>query len=254
MIHWYKFVLLYLWIAPHFLLAGVAFLLWKRRLHLKYPVFFGYVCYEIVEFFLLFLVSQRNLNLRLYYAPIYLGTLVISTALRFGIIQEIFNNIFREQEQSETLARGSLRWTTVFLVTVAILCSLFLSGHTASTLIAGAAWVERGVAIIQCGLVLFLFLFSGLLGLSLESYAFGMAFGFGVLSSVELANWAMHTQELSVSAAKVLNLLPTGGYHVAVVVWLGYLMVPARKSIQPPDEPVMCDVHHWNNELERFLQ
>jgi len=110
MIHWYKFVLLYLWIAPHVLLAGVAFLLGKRRLHLKYPVFFGYVCYEIVEFFLLFLVSQRNLNLRLYYAPIYLGTLVISTALRFGIIQEIFNNIFREQEQSETLARGSLTY------------------------------------------------------------------------------------------------------------------------------------------------
>jgi hypothetical protein len=254
MINWYKFVLLYLWVTPHLLLAGVAFLLWKRRLHLRYVVFFTYACYEIVEFFLLFLVSQRNLNLRLYYAPIYLGTLVISTALRFGIIQEIFNNIFRAQEQSETLAPDSLRWATVFLVTIAILCSLFLSSHTASTFIAGAAWVERGVAIIQCGLVLFLFLFSGLLGLSWDSYAFGMAFGFGVLSSVELANWAMHTQELSVSAAKVLNLLPTGGYHIAVLIWIGYLIVPARRSIQPPDEPIMYDVHHWNNELERFLQ
>jgi hypothetical protein len=254
MINWYKIVLSYLWIAPHFLLAGIAFLLCKRRLHLKYPVFFGYVCYEIAEFVLLFLVYRHELNLRLYYAPIYLGTLVISTALRFGIIQEIFNNVFREQEQSVTLARGSLRWTTVFLVTVAILCSLSVSGHMAGTLIAGAAWVERGVAIIQCGLVLFLFLFSRLVGLSLESYAFGMAFGFGVLSSVELANWAMHTQELSVSAAKVLNFLPTGGYHIAVLIWLAYLIVPVRKPLQPPEEPVMHDVHHWNNELERFLQ
>jgi hypothetical protein len=252
MIDYYKLVLLYLWIAPHFLLAGVAFLLWKRRLYLKYPAFFGYVCYEIVEFFLLFLVSQRHLNLRLYYTPIYLGTLAISTGLRFGIIHEIFNTLFREQEQSEMLARSSLRWTTAFLVIIAIFCSLFLSGHTASTLIAGAAWVERGIAIIQCGLVLFLFLFSGLLGPSLESYAFGMAFGFGVLSSLELANWAMHTEELSVFAAKALNLLPTGGYHLAVVVWLGYLIVPATARVQQT-EPPMDEVKEWNLELKRFL-
>ena len=252
MIHWYKLVLLYLWIAPHLLLVGVAFLLWKRRLHVKHPVFFGYVCYEIAEFFLLFLVSQRSLNLRPYYAPIYMGTLVISTGLRFGVFQEIFSTIFREQEQSETLARGFLRWTTVFLVTTAILCSLFLSGQPASTLIAGVAWVERGVAIIQCGLVLFLFLFSGLLGLSLESYAFGIVLGFGVLSSVELANWAMHTQELSVSAAKILNLLPTAGYHLAVVVWLGYLIVPATVRIQHTEQP-MHEVKEWSLELKRFL-
>jgi hypothetical protein len=252
MIHWYNLVLLYLWIAPHLLLTWVAFLLLKRRLHVKYPVFFGYVCYEIIEFVLLFLVSQRNLNLGAYYAHIYLGTLAISTALRFGVIQEIFDNIFREQKQSETVARVSLRWTTLFLVTLAILCSVFSSGHTSSTLIAGTAWVERGVAIIQCGLVLFLFLFSGLLGLSLQSYAFGMAFGFGVLSSVELANWAMHTEDLSVSAAKVLNLLPTGGYHVAVVVWLGYLIIPARIRIQHSERP-MAEMKEWNLALKRFL-
>lgn len=252
MTHWYKLVLLYLWIAPHLFLVGIVFLLWKRRLHLKYPVFLGYVCYEIAEFFLLFLVSQRSLNLRLYYAPIYLGTLVMSTGLRFGVLQEIFNAIFRDQEQSETRARSTLRWTTVFLITIAILCSLFLSGNTAGTLVAGVAWVERGVAIIQCGLVLFLFLFSGFLGLSLESYAFGIALGFGVLSSVELANWAMHTQELSVSAAKFLNLLPTGGYHLAVVVWLGYLIVPATVRIHHTEQP-MDEVKEWSLELKRFL-
>jgi hypothetical protein len=252
MIHWYNLVLLYLWIAPHLLLTWVAFLLLKRRLHVKYPVFFGYVCYEIIEFVLLFLVSQRNLNLGAYYAHIYLGTLAISTALRFGVIQEIFDNIFREQERAETIARVSLKWTTLFWVSVAIVCSIFLSGHTSGTLIAGAAWVGRGVAIIQCGLVLFLFLFSKLVGVSLQSYPFGMALGFGVLSSVELANWAMHTQDLSVAAAKILNLLPTGGYHIAVLLWIGYLIAPASNTVQP-FELSLATVKEWNVELKRLL-
>jgi hypothetical protein len=107
------------------------------------------------------------------------------------------------------------------------------------------------VAIVQCGLVIFLILFSGLLGLSLQSYAFGIALGFGVLSSVELANWAMHIGELSEPTARALNLIPTGAYHVAVLLWFGYLFAPARNMIEAGDVPLAA-VDQWSTELERF--
>jgi hypothetical protein len=252
MIHWYKFLFFYLWIAPHVLLAAVAVLLLKRSLLKSFPVFVLYVWYEIAEFVLLFTIATTGLHKGAWYVRAYLVTLAISTALRFGVIQEIFNNIFREHGPADALARVSIRWATGFLLAAAVLVAIFGPGQTSNTLIAGAAWLGRGIAIIQCGLVLFLLLFSSLLGLRLQNYVFGIALGFGILASVELANWALHTGELSKPMARALNLLPTAGYHLAVLVWLGYLMVPAREMLSAHDVPVR-DLDQWNRELERFL-
>jgi len=252
--NWYKFLLFYLWIAPHLLLVVVALLLLKRRLYTNFPVFTLYAWYEIAEFVLLLTTALiTGLNRAGLYGRVFVVTLAISTALRFGVLQEIFNNVFREHGQIDALARVVLRWTTGFLLAVAVLCAIFASGQTSDGLVAAVAWVGRGVAIIQCGLVLFLFLFSRLFGLSLQSYVFGIALGFGILSSVELANSAMHIGTLTESMTRALNLLPTGGYHVAVLLWLGYLVAPARQILRPSDVPV-GDVNQWNRELERFLQ
>ncbi len=253
MMPWYKFLLLYLWIAPHVVLAVVAVLLLTKRLYTSFPAFVLYTWYEIAEFVVLFAIAATGLSKGAWYVHVYLLTLAMSTALRFGVIQEVFDNVFREHGRVDALARVSLRWTTGFLLAAAVLCAIFASGQTSGSLIAGAAWVGRGVAIVQCGLVLFLLLFSRAFGLSLQSYVFGITLGFGILSSVELANWAMHTGELTESMARALNLLPTGGYHVAVLVWLGYLVVPERKILQTSNVPV-GGVDKWNRELERFLQ
>jgi hypothetical protein len=250
---WHTSLSLYLWIAPHLLLAVVAVLLWKRRLHIKFPVFVVYVWYEIAEFIVLFTISETGLHQQVWYFRLFLITLAISAAFRFGVIQEIFKNIFQEQGKLDSLARVSLRWTTGFLLLGAVLIPIFASGQTSSNLIADLAWLGRGIAIIQCGLVLFLLVFSRLYGLSVQSYMFGIALGFGILSSVELANWAMRAEGVSESAARALNLLTTGGYHIAVLIWLGYLIAPARAVVQPREVHV-GELHHWNTELERFLQ
>jgi hypothetical protein len=248
--HWLSF---YLWIAPHLLLAVVAVLLWKRRLHIKFPVFVLYVWYEIAEFIVLFTISETGPHHQVWYFRVFLVTLAISVVLRFGVIQEIFNNMFQEHSRLDSLARISLRWTTGFLLLGAVLMPIFVYGQTSNNLIADLAWLGRGLAIIQCGLVLFLLVFSRLYGLSVQSYMFGIALGFGILSSVELANWAMRAGGLSESTARALNLLTTGGYHIAVLIWLGYLFAPARVIVQPRGVHV-GELRQWNTELERFLQ
>src|SRR4030081_2101492 len=154
--HWDRLLLFYLWIAPHLLLGVVAALLWKRRVHIKFPVFTLFVWYEIAEFIVLFTISRTGLNQN-WYVRIFPLTLAISAVLRFGVIQESFNNIFGEERKLMALARVSLRWTSACLILAAFLVSIFAFDQTSNSLIAGAAWVGRGVAIIQCGLVLFLF-------------------------------------------------------------------------------------------------
>jgi hypothetical protein len=257
MTQWYNYLLLYLWIAPHVILLAVAIFLLKRRLFAAFPMFVLYTWYEIAGFLLLFTIAVTRLNHGSWYLHTYLVTLAISTALRFGVIQEIFNHIFREHGPVDALARTSLRWITVALLLVAVGCAILSSPQSFGNLFAGAAWIGRGIAIIQCGLLLFLFLFSSLFGIALQSYVFGIALGFGILSSVELVQWAMSTADLSLSTGRALNLLPTAGYHVAVVLWLTYLLVPAKQVLQPlitPAQSSGAGIDGWNSELERFLQ
>jgi hypothetical protein len=257
MTQWYRYLLLYLWIAPHVVLLAVAIFLLKRRLVAEFPMFVLYTWYEIAEFLVLFTIAVTRLNHGSWYLHTYLVTLAISAALRFGVIQEMFNHIFREHGPVDALARTSLRWITLILLLVAVGLAIFTSAQSFGSLITGAAWLGRGIAIIQCGLLLFLFIFSSLFGIALQSYVFGIALGFGILSSVELVQWALSNADLSLSTERALNLLPTAGYHVAVVLWLTYLLVPAKQVLQPltaSGQNSGTGIDGWNSELERFLQ
>jgi hypothetical protein len=248
---WYKFVLYYLWIAPHVLLVAVPVLMLAGRLHKKFPVFFLYCWYETLQFLLLFfhrgaLLTPAQTGSYWY---VFTATLAGSTALRFGIIQEIVTNVLGDYARLRTLATVSMRWLTALLILAAILTAFYSSGTTSDTLMAGLALLNRGVAIIQAGLLLFLLLFARMFGLSWRGFAFGVALGFGVLASTDLVVSALRLTHLPVQVRHLLNLVPTGSYHVSVVVWLGYLLAaekPAGAAVYSVPE-----MDQWSGELGR---
>ncbi len=252
MSHFYKLLSLYLWIAPHFFLIVIGVLLYRRGVHRAFPFFFLYVWYEIAEFALLFTISRIYHGVG--YVTAFLITWVGSAALRFGVIHEVFNKVFSHDARVDVMSRAVLRWVSGSLLIGAVLLSFFASGQTSGSLIAGAALVGRGVAIIQCGLVVFLILFSNVLGMSFQSVAFGIALGFGIYSCADLANFAARTGDPSLAMVRMLNFLPTGGYHVAVLLWIGYLIVPKHQVIDSAPSYTSGQISRWSSEMERFLQ
>jgi len=246
---WYKPVLLYLWIAPHILLATVSLLMWMRRTHKNFPFFFAYSLYETAGFLLRFSIYMIGIKPGIPYRYAFAITLAGSTALRFGIIQELFNNILHNYPRLERVATISMRWLTALLVCGAVVSAFYSSGVSPEHIMTGVALLDRCVAIVQAGLLLFLFAFSGVFGLSWRSFTFGIALGFGILACTELAVSALHLTRLSAHAADLLDLLPTGSYHVSVAVWLGYLLVA-----ETPVGAVVAtlpDLEQWSGELER---
>ncbi len=247
---WYKFVLLYLWIAPHALLVLVPVLMFVRRLYKSFPVFFAYSWYEIVVFLLLFF--HRNAAMaptqKVFYRYVFIATLAGSAALRFGVIQEMFNNVFHGYSRLETLATAAMRWVTGFLMLAAVVTAFYSSGTISDNVMAGVAVLDRSVAIIQAGLLLFLFLFSRMFGLSWRSFVFGIGLGFGILASIDLAVWALRLSNSSVPFVRWLNLVLTGSYHVSVLVWLGYLLT-AEKPVRSASYTVP-ELDQWSGELE----
>ncbi len=249
MMQWYKFVLHYLWIAPHALLAVVSVLMFVRRLHKTFPIFFLYTLYETIEFLLLFVIAGIAPTHRVLYRYVFTATLAGSIALRFGIIQEIFNHVFRDYSRLETLGAASMRWLTALLAVAAILLAFYSSGTVPDSLLSGVALLSRSVAIIQAGLLLFLFLFSHMFGLSWRSYAFGIAVGFGIFASTELAVSALHLTDLTEYSKDLLDLLSTGSYHVSVLVWLVYLLAAEKPVVAATD--AVPEMDQWSGELER---
>ncbi len=249
MLHGYKVVLYYLWIAPHALLFAVAALMYVRRLYRTFPVFFAYTLYEVFVFIPLFSIYLLAGPSSPLYRHIFIITLTLSTALRFGIIQEIFNNIFRDYPRLEKFATASRRWITGILVLAAIFTAFCSFGNAPENLLGGVRLLERSVTIIQIGLLLFLFVFSRVFGVSWRSYAFGIAFGFSIFASAQLAEWTLSLLPLTEPAKELLDLLATGSYHVAVLIWLGYLLT-AEKSVRSPVCPIP-EMDRWSGELER---
>jgi hypothetical protein len=245
----YRFVLYYLWIAPHALLVAVAAVMFARRVYKQFPLFFAYTLYEIFEFLLLFLCYRLDHGPRTLYRNVFVATLAGSTALRFGIIQEIFNNVFRDYPRLERFATSAMRWITGLLVLAAILSTIYSAATAPDNLMVGVRLLERSVTIIQVGLLLFLFLFSRAFGISWRSYTFGVALGFAIFASALLAGWTLDLLVMTERSKELLDLLPTGSYHVAVLVWLGYLL-----AAEKPVGAATCvapEIERWSGELER---
>jgi hypothetical protein len=101
-----------------------------------------------------------------------------------------------------------------------VLLAVYAPGNNSAKWYAGVSVVNRGAAMVQCGLLLSLLLFSRFLGLSWRRPAFGITLGLGVLTSVDLATSALRAEFSSGVGAEFLNLLITGTYLVCVSIWI----------------------------------
>ena len=252
-LEWFRPVLLFLWISPHALLGVLAVVLCKRRLYREFPVFFAYVFYEIAEFILLFTLHTLAIVTREQYKYAYCATLLFSIVLRFGVIDEISKNLFRESHFLKMAARRALQCVTVSLLVVGALLVVYAPGSNNGRWYEGVFVVNRGAAMVQCGLLLALLLSSCFLGLSWRRPAFGIALGLAALTSADLATFALRAAFTSEAAKEILNLLMTGPYLVCVSIWIGYLLArepkPASVAVLPHDE-----VETWNTEFQRLLR
>jgi hypothetical protein len=252
-LHWYKALSLFLLISPHVLLAVLAVIFFKRRFYREFPCFFAYVLYEIAKFIPLFALYSVQGSTGKQYAYAFSVTLILSIALRFGVIDEVSKDLFREPQFLKVSARRLLQDVTGLLLVMGILFAVYAPGDNSARWYAGVFVVNRGAAMVQCGLLLALLLFSRFLGLSWRRPAFGIALGLGVLTSVDLATYALRAEFTSRAGAEFLNLLVTGTYLVCVSIWTGYSLAPEREpasiAVVPHDE-----VETWNKELERLVR
>jgi hypothetical protein len=256
--NWHRLLFLFLWISPQVLLGVLLAVICKRRSYREFPCFFAYVSYEIAGFMVLFTLywfarhSVAGITAN-QYAYAYPAALTFNIALRFGVIDEVCKDLFRESQFLKVAARRSLLCVTGLLLGLGVLLAVYAPGDITVRWLAGVFAVNRGAAMVQSGLLLSLLLFSRFLGVTWHRHAFGIALGLAVLTSAYLAIYGLRAEFTSRAATDFLNLLLNGTNLVCVLIWIGYVLAPepepASLAVVSHDE-----VETWNTELQHLLK
>ncbi len=247
-----RWIFMYLWIAPAVIQAGLAVMMIHRRLVRRFPAFFIYTVYQVALSGLLVTLDLMDSVSGSQYANAYLAGGVISAALRFAVVYEIFGEVFRSYPALQEFGGILFRWATAVLMIVAVIMVGYTSGTEMDKISIGLIIFDRTVNIIQCGLLVFLVLLARFLSFSWTSYIMGITLGFGLFSSVQLGMSALRAQYGVYFAWKAFPVVSGGVYHACVVLWVATLFLPEYSSRRTSPAYVQ-ELQRWNDALERVL-
>lgn len=242
----------YLWVAPHVLQVLVVIAMLRRRLVHQFPLFLAYTVFEILTNICLFTLDHATSVAPRTYWTMHAIFKVGSIALRFGVIYEIFSNVFDQYPALIQLCRMLLRWCAALLVLVAALVTAYAPTSDVPPIFSGIRLADLGISVVQTGLLLFLFMFSSYFRIAWRSYVCGIAAGVGIFSFVTVATAAIDMGTGVAPASYVLDFVTMIAYHCSVLVWLAYLLLPesqGRAAAALPNH----DLEEWNQELQRLL-
>jgi hypothetical protein len=217
-----------LWIAHPVLQLAVAIIMWRRKLRSKFPVFFVYILSQVAVFALVFPTYLLGTYFLFFY--VYWVAAAISLAIGFKVIHEVFLDVFRPYHTLKDLGTVVFKWAGLVMLLVAAVVAAASSSSEEGPLVQAVFIVQRCVRVIQCGLVLFLVLFSRYLGVSRKQQSFGIAAGFGGFAGVELMAAALRAGALI--SPNQLSFTIMIAYNFAILSWMRYMWVKseARES------------------------
>jgi hypothetical protein len=232
-------VVLSLWCSQPILQSAVALILWRRKSHKEFPVFFLFLLAQIAIFVIIFplwLVGNLSANnsnndwftgyYTLYFGLFWLGE-AVNAILGFKVIHEVFLDVFRPYHTLKDLGTLLFRWAGIVMLLVSVVVA-FANSYEQSPLVHVITTLHRSVRIVQVGLILFLILFSRFLGVSRKQISFGISLGFGLFAGVELMLMVLKSGGLVKEA--IFDTVNMVAYNVAILVWLGYSL--SRKTVR----------------------
>ena len=248
----HSFLWHYLWLGPHLLQFVVAAVMSRRKLIRQFPWFFAYCLIEGAQGTLLFTLDHTD-SISVYQWRIALWIARgVCIFLRFGIIYEVCSHLLRRYPGLEQLSKFLFQCALVVLLLMAVFVTVHSPGAEGPRIVMALFVVDRAVSLIQGGLLLFLFIFASIFGLSWSDYPFGIALGFGLYSAVVLATSAFDAQLGEGAGAALLDSVVMGAFQFAVLIWLAYLWAPESSREKVRAVPHL-ELEKWNAELQRML-
>ena len=224
------------WVSQPVLQTAVAVVLYRRKLHKELPAFFVYLVVQVVAFSVQFpLYLTKN---GLLYFDVFWAGVAVNVVLAFKIIHEIFIDVVRPYPALKDFGTALFKWAGIVMVLVSAVM-IFAIPRSQDPIRGSILVVQRGVDLVQCGLVLFLLAFCKSLKISWERLSFGTALGFGIISGAQLFTSVLYTGTFV--HVVLANLIDMGAWNLAVLLWLGYALWSRKETTVPVLVPQRWD-------------
>ncbi|MGA7909091.1 MAG: hypothetical protein WCA16_16910 [Candidatus Sulfotelmatobacter sp.] len=219
------------------------------------PIFFAYLIFEAIEEFTLYALDVLPwVSGETFWRAFSIG-LVLEGLIRFAVIGELFFHLLRPWPALAKVGNRLLSGTGAALVLLATLtAALVRIDNPQYAIISRAHILQQTLYVVQCGLLLLLFVFAAYFRLVWNNRTFGVALGLGIVSCEHLATWAIMASGAFMYSRDLLDLLNMATYHVCVLIWLYCFLGPEKR---PRAAVVRLPEHNLevlNHELERLLQ
>jgi len=237
-----------IWFSCPILQLLCVYLLYRRKLLRQFVFFASYLLLlTLLNGVRFFCYRKFGLSSWTYYSVYWVGTAVANIAV-IAVLYEIFCAAFKPFAGLQDLAKIVFKWAagSIFCVGLVVFMSnaATLAGAPHHWLSASVHDFERIVGVMECALLIFLFLGSQHFGLSKKNRVFGFALGFGFDA---LCRLVVYIALLASHKSKIpfwTQFLPMG-YYASLLIWVGYLLKPepARESLHIP---VTSPFLRWN--------
>jgi hypothetical protein len=241
-----------LWIPDAFVIvtaavqAAVVAILIKRKKRADFPVFFWYNALAVAAALILLGADAVGASVAQYFWLWWTlnGFLML---LEFGVMYEIFVRALKPYSGLIDLGKMLFRWAGAFLLLAAALTAAATADTRVAKCLAAVSLVERGIRLMQCGLLLLFFLFERRLGLAWRSYTVSIGLGLGLTAAFSLSSSYLHTR--FPQWGSTLDFVNLTQYLAIVAFWAVcfHSREPERNNVL--DSPSKLIFQRWNDVL-----
>jgi hypothetical protein len=254
MLRAHSFLWHYLWVAPNLLLLVLAIFLWRRKTASQFPAFLVFVILSSIGQLVVYAADILPSVAPLTFWRVDWADLILEGALKFALIAEIFALLFGSYASLAQLGKTLIRAVGVVLVFAAAVAAAYAANNELIVIISRAYVFEQTTYLIECGILVSIFLFAAYFHVSWPRQVFGIALGLSVSACVHLATWGLiDNGGLPPPARIVLTFVNMATYHLCVLIWFYYLLVPHKVNVKPRVPIPENNLDVWNRELERLV-
>jgi hypothetical protein len=235
--------------AEIFLWAALAFVFWQKGFYRRFRATTSYLLLRAVGGSLLLLVLNLesrpwgpDYHLGIVYFFGYFAMYVASAVLLFFICIEVFRSALAAFPGISKLAIVIFRWAAVVSVIVSLTSISY--GKQGFFIIADVSYgLMRSVSVLELCLLAFLCLSMNALRLSIRDMAFGIALGFGIMSTNDfvIASWIGRARSLN----DPVQFIGESLMLAALAVWITYCLLP-EPAPKPVLMPANSTIYRWN--------
>lgn len=222
-----------LWVSGFSVTVGLlSILLFRRRLK-GFPLFTGWIAYQVLQNVALFVVSR--VGGRHLYTVVYWVTVAFTYVLLIGLVLEIASDILRPVRWWVREARKGLLICGGLCLVTAALVSLGMSPHEISAVGLWGVRLSVFMEMMTCVIILGLYWITSWLGHLPSRHIFVVTFGVFLMEYSGLINDLCHSVFVHSQHLVTIDYATSFVYLGVLVYWVISFWVPEKE--QPPLSP-----------------